>query len=192
MTTLKYLALTLLFALPQSAFAQDFSAGSEAESWNLYAEQPARFEAKVVDALCELTGDCPADCGAGKRQLGLVRKADNALVYPNKNNQPASSGAVSELLPYCGQQVEVDGLMISDPDIGATNIYQLQKIRAVGATDWVKATKWTKDWQAANPTKTGKGPWFRRDPRILGHIEATGYLGLGLDIDKAFIAELFK
>ena len=69
MTTLKSLVLTLLFALPQSAVAQDFSAGSEAESWNLYAEQPARFEAKVVDALCELTGDCPADCGAGKRQL---------------------------------------------------------------------------------------------------------------------------
>lgn len=192
MNMLRALAVTALFAVPQATTAQDFSAGSEAQSWNLYAEQPARFEAKVVDVLCEITGDCPVDCGAGKRQLGLVRAVDNVLVYPNKNNQPASSGAVSELLPYCGQQVEVDGLLLSDPDIGATNIYLVQKIRAVGATDWVDAKQWTKDWQAANPTKTGKGPWFRRDPRILARIAATGYLGLGLDTDKAFIAELFK
>ena len=102
------------------------------------------------------------------------------------------SGAASELLPYCGQQVEVDGLLLSDPDIGANNIYQVQKIRAVGATDWVKANKWTKDWQAANPDITGKEPWFRRDPRVNARIAATGYLGLGLDTDKTFIAELFK
>jgi hypothetical protein len=192
MTTLKSLALTILFATPHSAFAQDFSAGSEAASWNLYAEQPARFEAKVVDVLCEITGDCPADCGAGKRQLGLVRTADAALVYPNKNNQPVFSGSASELLPFCGQQVEVDGLMITDPDIGAANIYQLQKIRAVGATDWVKSNKWTSDWQAANPENTGKDPWFRRDTRVNARIAATGYLGLGLETDQAFITELFK
>jgi hypothetical protein len=185
-------AIAVAFAVPQAVLAQDFSAGSEAESWNLYGEKPARFDAKVVDILCELTGDCPADCGAGKRQLGLLRTADNALVYPNKNGQPVFSGAASELLPYCGQQVEVDGLMIEDADVGATNIYQLQKIRAVGATDWVKSNKWTKDWQAANPENTGKAPWFRRDPRVNARIAATGYLGLGLETDTAFIAELFK
>ena len=192
MITLKSAIFAAILALPQAATAQDFSAGSEAESWNLYAEQPARFEAKVVDILCEIAGDCAADCGAGKRQLGLLRVADNALVYPNKNGQPVFSGAASELLPYCGQQVEVDGLMISDPDIGATNIYQLQKIRAAGAADWVKSNRWTKDWQAANPANTGKEPWFRRDPRVNARIAASGYLGLGLDTDKAFIAELFK
>ena len=186
------LALTCLLALPHQSSAQDFSAGSEAESWNLYAEQPARFEAKVVDILCEITGDCPTDCGAGKRQLGLLRSADNMLIYPNKNGQPVFSGAANELRPYCGMQVEVDGLMLSDPDIGANNIYQLQKIRTVGATDWVKANQWTKDWQAANPGNTGKEPWFRRDPRVNARIAATGYLGLGLETDAAFIKELFK
>lgn len=179
-------------AAAHSVTAEDFAAGSEAESWNLYAEQPARFDAKVVDILCELTGDCPSGCGEGKRQLGLLRTADNALIYPNKNGQPVFSGAANELLPYCGLQVEVDGLMLSDPDIGATNIYQLQKIRAVGAGDWVKANKWTKDWQAANPAVLGKTPWFRRDPRVNARIAATGYLGLGLDTDTAFINELFK
>lgn len=192
MSIFKSAALAFTLGLPQAALAQDFSAGSEAVSWNLYAEQPARFEAKVVDILCEITGDCPADCGAGKRQLGLVRSADSVLVYPNKNNQPVFSGAANELLPYCGQQVEVDGLMISDPDIaGATNIYQLQKIRSVGATDWVKANKWTKDWQAANPDNQGKEPWFRRDPRVNARLAETGYLGLGLDVDATFIKELF-
>ena len=189
MTLQKAFATLAMMVLPVAAGAQDFAAGSEAASWNLYAEQPARFEAKVVDILCEVTGDCPADCGAGKRQLGLVRTADSLLIYPNKNNQPVFSGAASELLPYCGQQVEVDGLMLSDPDIGANNIYQLQKIRAVGAADWVKANRWTKDWQAANPTLTGKEPWFRRDPRVNAQIAQAGYLGLGLDVDTAYIKE---
>ena len=192
MTMFRSGIVATLLAVPQIAAAQDFSAGSEAASWNLYAEQPARFEAKVVDILCELTGDCPADCGAGKRQLGLLRSADTVLVYPNKNNQPVFSGATSELLPYCGQQVEVDGLMITDPDIGAANIYQIQKIRAVGAADWVKANKWTKDWQTANPGNKGKDPWFRRDTRVNAYIAETGYLGLGLETDKVFIADLFK
>ncbi len=192
MTICRSLMVTCMLGVPQICVGQDFSAGSEAATWNLYAEQPARFEAKVVDILCEITGDCPADCGAGKRQLGLVRSVDNVLVYPNKNNQPVFSGAANELLPFCGQQVEVDGLMINDPDIkGATNIYQLQKVRAVGAVDWVKANKWTKDWQAANPDSTGKEPWFRRDARVNAELAATGYLGLGLDTDAAFIKELF-
>ena len=43
-----------------------------AESWGLPDEQTTRFDATVVDLLCELTGDCPADCGGGARQLRLV------------------------------------------------------------------------------------------------------------------------
>ena len=30
-----------------------------AEEWGLPREKTARFEAKVVDMLCELSGDCP-------------------------------------------------------------------------------------------------------------------------------------
>jgi hypothetical protein len=174
-----------------SLAAQDFSAGSEAKSWNLYAEAPALFAAKVVDPLCEMAGDCPADCGGGTRQLALLREVDGVLVYALKNNQTVFSGAANELAPFCGQEVEVDGLLLNDPDIGAQNIFQVQRIRAKGG-DWVAADRWTKDWQAANPDVAGDGPWFRRDPRILAQIAASGYLGLGLDIDAAFIAELFK
>lgn len=95
---MKYLVAALTaFAAP--AYAQDFSDGSQAGSWNLYAEVPARFEAKVVDLLCELTGDCPQDCGAGRRQLGLLRSADNVLVLAMKNNQPLFTGAAVDLAP---------------------------------------------------------------------------------------------
>lgn len=172
--------------------AQDFSEGSEAKPWNLYAEQPARFEAKVVDILCELTGDCPADCGAGERQLGLLRSVDGVLVYPNKNAQPAFTGAAVELLPYCGREVEVDGLLIEDHDLGATNIYLVQKIRAEGESEWTAANRWTKEWAEDHPEAEGKGPWFRRDPRVKAEIAAHGYTGIGVEEEQSFLKELFE
>ncbi|MEL6522636.1 MAG: hypothetical protein AAFQ66_16840 [Pseudomonadota bacterium] len=187
MTRLIACLAACLMAVP--AAAQDFSENSEAKSWNLYAEVPARFEATVVDPLCLFSGECADDCGGGGRQLALLRTADDVLVFPLKNNQPAFTGAANELQPFCGQAVEVDGLMIDDPDIGAMNVYLVQKIRAVGAEEWVTANKWTKDWAAANPDAGGKGPWFRRDPRILAEIEKEGYLGLGTEVDKPFIEE---
>lgn len=176
--------------LASPALAQDFSAESEAKTWNLYAEKPARFEARVVDLLCELTGDCPADCGAGKRQLGLLRSADGVMVLPLKNGQPAFSGAAADLAPYCGKTVEVDGLMIEDPDLRAKNVYMVQTIREPGG-EWQKANQFTKVWARENPDAEGKGPWFRRDPRIKEMIETEGYLGLGLETDEAFIKDWF-
>ena len=68
----------------------------------------------------------------------------------------------------------------------------VQLIRPEGSADWVKATQWTKEWAKRNPEAKGKGPWFRRDPRIKAMIEADGYLGLGLETDKAFIEYLFE
>ncbi|PTX55597.1 hypothetical protein C8N43_0236 [Litoreibacter ponti] len=189
---MKYLAFAALLAIPAAATAADFSEGSEARSWNLYAESPAKFEATVVDITCEVTGDCAENCGDGTRQLGLLRAADGVLVFPNKNNQTGFQGAVVDLLPFCGQSVTVDGLLIEDPDIpGATNIYQVQTIAADGAEP-VKARNWTKAWEAANPDAGGKGPWFRRDPRVNAIIADSGHLGLGLEIDEAFKKELFE
>ncbi len=184
------IALAILMAGP--AVAQDFSVGSKAESWNLYAESPALFEATVIDPLCQLTGDCPANCGDGKRQLALLRSADQVVVLPLKNSQPVFSGAANDLAPYCGKVVEVDGLLLADPDIGLKNVFQIQLIREKGAADWAKANRWTKDWQAANPDLTGKEPWFRRDPRVNAEIAKDGYFGLGLEVDAAAIKALFE
>lgn len=190
--SMKHLFAAALLALSGPVFAQDFSEGSEAKTWNLYAEVPALFEAKVVDILCEITGDCPENCGGGKRQLGLLRAADGVLVFPNKNSQPAFTGAAEELLPFCGNDVEVDGLMLDDPDLGAMNIYLVQLIRNVGDKEWTKANTWTKRWAEKNPDVAGqKGPWFRRDPRVTALIAESGYFGLGLERDAEIKAEVF-
>lgn len=189
---MRFLLTLVTAALGLPAVAQDFSEGSQARPWNLYAEEPARFEARVVDILCELTGDCPDNCGNGTRQLGLIRTADEVLVYPNKNSQPAFTGAAVELAPFCGKEVEVDGLMINDPDLGARNIYLVQLIREAETEEWVKANRWTKVWAERHPDAKGKEPWFRRDPRVNAAIAENGYLGLGVEAEQPFLEELFE
>lgn len=184
---IRSLAIFLLAAAPAAAQDIDFSANSEARSWNLAFEVPARFEAEVVDLLCEVAGDCERACGDG-RQMGLLRVADGVLVYPNKNTQPAFTGAAVDLAPHCGTTVEVDGLMIEDEYLGAANVYLVQRILPEGATEWVRANAWTREWAEANPDAAGDGPWFRRDPRVLQQIEETGYLGLGLSHEEAWEA----
>ncbi|MEM1344151.1 MAG: hypothetical protein AAGI34_06170 [Pseudomonadota bacterium] len=174
------------------ATAEDFAANSQARSWNLLGEEKARFSAEVVDVVCALTGDCPEGCGGGQRQMALKRTADDALILAAKNGQPAFSGATVDLAPYCGQTVEVDGLMIGDPEVTGltTRIYMVQTIRPEGG-ETVKANTFTKVWAEQNPEATGKGPWFRRDPAINAEIAREGYLGLGKVADEAFISEWF-
>ncbi len=169
----------------------DFSAGSEAKEWGLFGEEKARFTATVTDAVCALTGDCPEDCGAGARQMVLIRDADGAMIIAAKNTQPAFTGATVDLAPYCGQSVEVDGVMVGDPEITGqpTRIYMVQTVRAEGGEP-AKTNRWTKEWRAAHPDAP-KGPWFRNDPRVTALIGKEGYLGLGLETDAAFIEEWF-
>ncbi len=182
----------LALALAGPAAAQDFSAGSEANSWGLLGEENARFEATVVDVLCELGGDCPVDCGGGARQLGLLRSLDGVLVMPMKNGQPVFSGAVADLLPYCGETVEVDGLLVGAPEATPAKFYQVQTIRRLDEAEAAPANRFTKAWAEANPEAAAEGgDWFRADPDVRARIEAEGYLGLGPETDAAFIAEWF-
>lgn len=191
---LAFLGLAL-FALP--AGAQDdeagpFSAGSEANSWSLFGEQKALFSGKVTDALCAVAGDCPADCGGGARAMGILRDADGQFVLALKNGQTSFNGASVDLAAFCNKQVDVDGLLIGDPDFTPTKakFYQVQRIREAGG-EWTKANRWTKDWEQRNPDAKGSGPWFRRDPAVNQRILAEGYLGLGLETDAEFKKYLF-
>ncbi len=177
----------LLLATPAAAQDIDFSANSQASSWNLAFETPARFNATVVDLLCEVAGDCANECGTG-RQLALLREADGVLVYPNKNNQPAFTGAAVDLHGYCGMQVEVDGLMIEDEYLGANNVYLVQCVRTLDSDEWVFTTTFTERWAENNPDAGGSGPWFRRDPRVLEQISEAGYLGTGESHEEAWEA----
>jgi len=190
-----FAALALSLFAASGATAADegaFANGSIAKNWNLLGQENAMFKGRVVDILCELSGDCPDNCGGGDRQLGILREADGVLVLVSKNGQAAFNGAVPDLLPYCGKDVEVDGLLTGLPDYTAAKVYQVQYIREVGAEKFDKANKWTKDWNAKNPEEAKiKGPWFRKDPRINSRIEANGHLGLGLEADETYAKENF-
>lgn len=179
----KYILALAIAALPFHAIAED--ATSNAKPWNLSGEQKARFSAKVVDILCEVSGKCADQCGAGSYQLGLLT-TDGKIIPVNKNGQSSFNGAIVDLLPYCGKTVEVDGLLVGE-DVPA-QLYQVQLIKTEGA-DWAKADLHTKEWEKQFPNAGGEGPWFRRDPRVLSQLEKDGYLGLGAEVDKAFIAE---
>ena len=184
--------IAALAATAVPAVAQDFSKDSKANSWNLVGEQKAFFSGKVVDILCELSGDCPEDCGAGARQLGIVRSADNALIPVLKNGQPLFNGAIPDLLPYCNQTVDVDGLILSDETIKSGPLFQIQLIRREGETEWAKTDLWTKTWNEDHPELAAKkGPWFRKDPDVQKQIAAEGYFGLGKAVDEQYIKDNF-
>lgn len=189
-----FLLAAVLLATPALAEGE-FAADSEADSWGLFGEEKARFEARVVDVVCALTGeDCPEDCGGGERQMALIRTTDDVMVLATKNGQPVFSGATFDLAPYCGQIVEVDGLLVGDPSITTglgAKVYQVQRIREADAAEWAPANRFTDAWAERNPEASGDSPWFRRDPAVNAQIEAHGHLGLGLEADRAFIEEWY-
>ena len=160
-------------------------AANAADSWGLPNEEVARFDAKVVDVLCELTGDCPADCGAGNRQLGLLMD-DGQLVLPLKNQVPFA-GAADELAGFCGKQVTADGLFATNR---GHKIFAIQFVREAPDGKWQRANRFQANWAAANGVDA-KSPeaqqWFRNDPRVKALIAAQGKLGLGPEADQKFL-----
>jgi len=96
-----------------------------AESWGIDHEKVTRTEAKVVDLLCEVTGNCVPNCGNGKRQLGLL--LDSGKLVPVIENNDPFAGAIQDLIPFCNKRIVADGLMISNPKM---SIFQLQFLRA--------------------------------------------------------------
>lgn len=182
------LVLAAAYLSAYSAGAEDFSKNSKIKPWGLSGEVKAAFSGKVVDVLCELSGDCPDQCGAGKRQMGILRDADQKLILVFKNNQRAFNGPVEDLLPFCGKTVDVDGAMIGE-DEKTAKVFLVHVIREKGQKEWVKAQGWIKAWEKRNPGAKGKGPWFKRDPRVKKQISKTGYLGLGLEADEKWREE---
>lgn len=155
-------AVAIAATLPATAQA--------ANEWGIAGEQKARFTAKVVDIACELTGDCPDNCGDGTRQLGLLRD-DGTLVMAMKNFDPFA-GAAHDLLPYCNKTAQVDGLMIETPHMP---VFAVQFHREPDGK-WSRANQWGKAWLAENGGKIGN--WFRRDPMVKQEIDANGVFGL--------------
>ncbi len=175
----------IICAMLALGLALTTAAARAAESWGLPGEEEVRFEAKVVDILCELTGDCPADCGAGKRQLGLL-KDDGSLVLPLKN-QVVFAGVAAELIGYCARRVVADGLMVNNR---GNRVFALQFVKGAPNGKWHRANRFQPKWAAEN----GVGPksltarrWFENDPRVKDLIARDGKLGLGLEADRAYL-----
>lgn len=143
-----------------------------AEEWGIEGEKKARFEAKVVDILCELSGDCPANCGGGKRQLGLI-DGEGRLHLAIKNFDPFA-GTVNDLLPFCGKQIVADGLLIDNPKLP---MLVLQFKREAPDGKWRRANWFTRDWAEAHP-QLDKSQWFRQDPVIKQVIAEDGVFGI--------------
>ena len=143
-----------------------------AEEWGIEYEEKTRFEAKVVDIACELTGNCPPNCGGGKRQLGLVRD-DGKLILPIKNNDPFA-GTLVDLISLCGQKVVVDGLWIPNPKLP---MFVLQFKKPAPDGKWSRANWFVKQWGEKNGADK-QNKWFRHDARITRAIKEDGVYGI--------------
>jgi hypothetical protein len=150
-------------------------AARAADSWNLPGEEVSRFDAKAVDVMCVLTGDCPADCGGGRRVMGLLRDSGE-LVLATKNAGPFT-GTAHDLAPFCGQTVTADGLFTINYGV---KTFALQFVRPQGG-EWRGANAFIREWAAARnlTTKDDKAKqWFRNDEMIGALIEEQGKLRL--------------
>ena len=178
-------AVTALMSLP--AMAQE----SQVKGWKgLEGREAVVFKAKVVDVLCELSGDCAEKCGNARRQIGLVRESDGKLILAAKNQQAGFQGAAADLYAYCGQTITVDGLMVGNTALTDTKFFQVHFIQKDGSEKWLPTKRWTRIWKRNNPEAAKlKGRWYRNDPAIQAEIKANGYLGLGAEADEKFIKE---
>ena len=155
-----------------------------AEEWGLPEEKVVRFEAKVVDILCELSGNCPAQCGAGKRQLGLLD--DEGTLHLAIKNATPFSGAALELIDFCGKRVVADGLFTTNRGY---RIFALQFVREAPAGKWRAANRFLGNWAKNNgipPDSPKTKQWFRNDPTVKKLIETDGIFGLGAEVDEAY------
>lgn len=143
-----------------------------ASEWGIDHEKKTRIEAKVVDLLCEVTGNCVPDCGNGKRQFGLL--FDDGKLVPVVKNQEPFAGATNDLTKYCNKRIVADGLMISNPKMP---LFALQFSRLAPDGKWTRANQFGKDWSKANGGKKS-GQWFRQDARIKKVIKDQGVFGI--------------
>jgi len=162
--------LALLVAILSLSFtATPARAGEE---WGIAHEKVVRFEAKVVDIACELTGNCPKACGGGKRQLGLLRD-DGRLILVAKNFD-LFAGASADLVQFCGKRIIADGLLIENPKMSMMAL-QFKKLAPDGK--WSRANWFSKEWAKKNPGKPGD-QWFRHDAIVKKAIAKDGILGI--------------
>ncbi len=141
-----------------------------AETWGIENEKVVKLQGKVVDLACELRHDCPADCGAGKRQLGLL--TSDGKLRPAVKGNADFAGTIADLAPMCGKTIEVDGLLIENP---AAHILMVQAWRESSSAPWTKAEAFLTQWTKRNGVAK---EWFRADPDVKKVIDENGVFGI--------------
>src|SRR5262249_54092778 len=138
LTIAPLLAAAVLAAVPAAA----------AEQLGIADEAEITTKGKVVDVTCELTGNCPAECGAGRRELALKTGAGRLLLAAK--NTVSLMGATRELLAYCGKEVWVDGVTTSN---FGTTLLMVQRLKTSEKAEWRDANQSLADWAKANKVK---------------------------------------
>ena len=133
-------------------------------------ETVVSFEARVVDLACEIGGTCPANCGDGKRQFGLLTR--DGKLRPAVKALTLFAGPSFDLLPYCGKSVFVDGLLVENPKL---TLYFVQGIRTTPAGEFAASDAFEKQWTAAHGASE---EWMRNDPLVKSIIAKDGILGI--------------
>ncbi len=150
-----------------------------ANEWGIDGEVKTRAEAKVVDLLCEVTGQCAENCGAGKHQLGLL--FDDGRLVPVVKNFDIFAGGVDDLIQFCGKRITADGLMINNDKMP---LFAIQFKRLAPDGKWSRANQWGKNWSKRNGGKKSN-QWFKNDPLVLETIKADGVFGIpGLEPEE--------
>lgn len=146
------------------------------ETWGIPHERLTILAGTVVDVLCVLKGDCPPSCGGGRRQLGVLIR-DGTLRLVAKGNIDFASPA-ADLLPYCGKEVEIDGLMVENPHV---TLFFAQGVRPAGsAVPFEPADRFLERWKARTWLHDAE-EWWRADPdanRIIAEDGPYGIKGL--------------
>lgn len=141
-----------------------------AELWGLEHEKIATFRAEVVDLLCAVAGSCPADCGGGRRQLGLLTP-DGTLRAAVKASSDFA-GPVLDLRPWCGRTITVDGLLVENPRM---TMMFVQRLRERDDQDWVTTDGFLNAFAARHGSSDD---WVRRDPQVKAIIAEGGVFGI--------------
>lgn len=147
-----------------------FFPAQAADGFGFENEAPAVLEGKIVDLACTLKGDCPPECGGGRRQLGLL-SSDGKLSAIVKGPVDFAN-AVPDMLALCGKDVQLDALVINDPTI---RIVMVQGVRGKSSERWRKPRQFESQWETAN----GKSDeWYREDKAVRKVIGEDGVYGI--------------
>ena len=143
-------------------------------------EKPLVTKGRVVDVACDLTNNCPTNCGNGKRQLGIL--TESGTLYLAAKSAAIFAGAVKDLLPYCGKMVEIDGSTTAQ--FGGTLLY-IARMRLAEGTEtvdpWQSTEEFTRDFAKRNnlaPDDMKVDEWYRFDKTATEAVQKHGKLGV--------------